>query len=353
MRRRPRRRASSPGEGGSGAAGGTAEGGAERVVIAAHPAGRPLIRLSQAALSTITGMSSPPGGSQVVLVDGGMSNELEARGHDLSDALWSARLLRDAPQEIAAVHRTYFAAGAAVATTASYQASVDGFVRAGVEPAEARRLLASSVSLAREVRDELADDGYGGGWRRRSAPTVRSWPTARSTAAATGCPTARLRDFHLPRLELLAAAEPDLLAVETIPDADEAAVLVAALDGLGVPAWLSFTVDGDRTRAGQPLGEAFAVAAGVSAVVAVGRQLLCARRRGLRPVAAALHRDRQARRGLSEPRPSWDGRSARGTGPEPTTPVTARAWVDAGATYVGGCCQVGAADITALAAALR
>src|SRR5262245_66668194 len=88
-----------------------------------------------------------------------MSNALEARGHDLSDALWSARLLRDAPDEIAAVHHAYYRAGATVATTASYQASVDGFVAAGVERPQAERLVRSSVTIAREVRDSLADDG--------------------------------------------------------------------------------------------------------------------------------------------------------------------------------------------------
>ena len=99
--------------------------------------------------------SDPP-----IILDGGLSNALEDRGHDLSDALWSARLLQDAPAEIAAVHRAYYEAGAMVATTASYQASVVGFERAGVSRDEAERLIASSVRIAREVRDEL---------RRRSA----------------------------------------------------------------------------------------------------------------------------------------------------------------------------------------
>ena len=58
----------------------------------------------------------------VLVSDGGLATELEARGHDLSDALWSARLLVDAPQEIVAAHVAFFRAGAALATTASYQA---------------------------------------------------------------------------------------------------------------------------------------------------------------------------------------------------------------------------------------
>ena len=53
--------------------------------------------------------------------------------NDLSGPLWTARVLRDAPGEIAAVHRAYFQAGARVATTASYQASVAGFVGQGLD----------------------------------------------------------------------------------------------------------------------------------------------------------------------------------------------------------------------------
>ena len=74
-----------------------------------------------------------------VVLDGGMSNALEDRGHDLSDALWTARLLRDDGDEIAAVHRAYFEAGARVATTASYQASVPGFGARGVDATRRRR----------------------------------------------------------------------------------------------------------------------------------------------------------------------------------------------------------------------
>ena len=48
----------------------------------------------------------------VLITDGGLATELEARGHDLSDDLWSARLLVDAPEEIVAVHCAFFRAGA-------------------------------------------------------------------------------------------------------------------------------------------------------------------------------------------------------------------------------------------------
>ena len=84
-----------------------------------------------------TGLPGLPGGfpvapGEVVLLDGGVATELEARGHDLSDDLWSARVLQTDPAEIEAVHAAFFAAGARVAITASYQASLEGFERVGI-----------------------------------------------------------------------------------------------------------------------------------------------------------------------------------------------------------------------------
>src|SRR5215203_5308645 len=102
----------------------------------------------------ITGMPSLAEAlaTRPVVLDGGLSTELEARGSDVSSALWSARLLRDDPAAIVAAHRAFAEAGAQVATTASYQATVEGFGAAGVEADEARRLIASSVALARRGR---------------------------------------------------------------------------------------------------------------------------------------------------------------------------------------------------------
>ena len=85
-----------------------------------------------------------------------------------------------------------------------------------------------------------------------------------------GLTVGELEGWHRPRLEVLAAAAADVLALETIPDAAEAEALVGAVGGLAVPAWLSYWVAGERTRAGQPLAEAFAVAAEAPQIMAVG-----------------------------------------------------------------------------------
>ncbi len=164
---------------------------------------------------------------RVVILDGGMSNALEDRGHDLSDDLWTARLLRDDPAEIVAVHRAYFEAGADVATTASYQASMPGLIRAGLSDEAAAGLIRSSVHRAREAAEAVAAST---GRELLVAASVGPYGAALADGSEYrgryGVSAATLRNFHAPRLELLASAAPDLLAVETIPDLDEAEILV-------------------------------------------------------------------------------------------------------------------------------
>jgi homocysteine S-methyltransferase len=286
-----------------------------------------------------------------VILDGGLSNALAARGHDLSDELWTARLLRDAPGEVAAVHRTYYAAGAEVATTASYQASVPGFERAGLSRTEAEALVRRSVTLAREVRDELAGDGH----RRLVAASVGPYGAVLADGSEYrgryGVGAAALRDFHLPRLELLASAGPDLFAVETVPDLEEAEVLVPLLDEIGLPAWLSYSCAGLLTRAGQPLADAFAVVAPSTAVVATG--VNCCAPDDVRP-ALEVARAVTGKPGVAYPNSGqgWDSGTHTWSGATSYDVALAPGWVAAGAAYVGGCCQVGPDDIAALARTL-
>src|SRR5437016_7182850 len=90
--------------------------------------------------------------SGVVILDGGLATELERRGADLRDPLWSAKLLLDDPALIRQVHRDYLEAGADVISSASYQASFDGLARRGLDQRGAAALMRSSVRLACEAR---------------------------------------------------------------------------------------------------------------------------------------------------------------------------------------------------------
>jgi homocysteine S-methyltransferase len=287
----------------------------------------------------------------VTVLDGGMSNALEDRGHDLSDSLWTARLLRDAPEEIAAVHRTYFEAGARVATTASYQASVAGFAAQGMSRAEAEQLIRRSVSIARDVRDSLVGDGVPRSVAASVGPYGAVLADGSEYRGRYGLAASALRDFHLPRIELLASAGPDFLAVETVPDLDEAAVIVEILAELSLPAWLSFSVAGTSTRAGQPLADAFALAGSAPSVFAVG--VNCCAPDDVAP-AVSLAVEVTGKPAVAYPNSGegWDAVARTWAGGASYDVALAAGWAAAGASYVGGCCRVGPETIAALAVAV-
>ena len=168
-----------------------------------------------------------------VLLDGAMATELEARGCDLADSLWSAKVLMENPQLIYDVHLDYFRAGAQVAITASYQATPDGFAARGLNEAQARSLIAKSVELAKQARDSY----------RAENPAAKGLQIAGSVGPygaylADGSEyrgdyqrSAQVfQDFHRPRVEALLEAGVDLLACETLPSFAEIRALAQLLD---------------------------------------------------------------------------------------------------------------------------
>ena len=285
-----------------------------------------------------------------LVLDGGLSTELKTTRTRRDLPLWSARLLRDDPVAMVATHAAFAAAGAQVATTASYQATVEGSRMSGRPRDEARRLIAWSVALAREEPGRRLG-------RRLGGPTARCSPTARSTPAPTSRPLdlAALRECHRPRMELLAEAGADLLACEAVPAAAKAEALIAEADALGVPIWLSLTtvVDGDgvvRTRRGEPADEVLAMAA-VDAVIAVG--VNCAVPAGIGPTVAAAAVAGKPIVVYPNSGEGWDAVGRRWTGSPGISTDDVPTWVDAGARLIGGCCRVRPEHIAAIAAAVR
>ena len=302
----------------------------------------------------------------VVPIDGGLSNELERAGHDLSGDLWSAHLLSEEPEAIRAVHTGYFKAGARVAITASYQASFEGFASHGIDSDDAAALMARSVTVARESVQLCGLDGqawvaasigpYGailpGGQEYTGAYAAPSW-TGRSQG---GLSVDELRAFHRRRIETLLKASPDLLAIETIPAAAEAEALLIEVGQFGVPAWLSLTTltaqDGSvRTRLGEDAGEIFAMAAEVDEVLAVG--INCT---DPAMVAAAV---RVAAHASGKPvvvypnsGQTWSAQERSWHGSPRFSADQVSEWVRSGARLVGGCCGVGRTEITQIVAAL-
>jgi homocysteine S-methyltransferase len=294
----------------------------------------------------------------VTILDGGLATELEARGHDISDRLWSARLLVDHPAAIEDVHLAYYRAGAQVATTASYQATIPGFEAAGLDRDAALAAIRRSVEVARRARDRereaagVADD------ERLVAGSVGPYGAMLADGSEYRGDydpgEVALRDLHAPRIEALLEAGADLLAIETIPTMREAGVLVELVASSGARAWLSYQCrDGVTTAAGEPIGEAVALATDVPGIVAVG--VNCTAPRYV-PALLAAARTATTKPLIAYPNDgeAWDARDRRWVVAHRDgrfEPAAVASWVGLGATWLGGCCGTGPSDIAALAAA--
>ncbi|MBT2471370.1 homocysteine S-methyltransferase [Streptomyces sp. ISL-66] len=285
-----------------------------------------------------------PGGT-TVLLDGGLSNQLAAQGCDLSGGLWTGLVLTERPDQVAAAHAAYARAGAEVLITASYQVGYAAFARHGYGPARTTELLRRSVRLA----DRAARDADHEVWVAASVgPYGAVLADGSEYRGRYGLSVRELAAFHRPRVEALLAEGPDVLALETVPDAIEAQALLTVLAETGARAWLSYTVADGRTRAGQPLAEALALAAGSPQVIAVG--VNCCDPVEVLPaleVAAGV----TGKPLLAYPNDGsvWDAVTR--TWRAPAVPVAwpTAAWYRAGARLVGGCCRIGPDRIAALA----
>ena len=189
----------------------------------------------------------------VAIVDGALATELERRGCDLNDALWSAKVLMEQPELIRQVHLDYFYAGADLAITASYQATVEGFARRGLKRNDALDLMKKSVQIAQSARDEFWADENNRQNRIRPLIAASVGPYGAFLADGSeyrgdyGLTEQELIEFHRPRVEALIASGADLLACETIPCLIEAQALVKLLGEFpNTFAWFCFSAKDDE-----------------------------------------------------------------------------------------------------------
>jgi homocysteine S-methyltransferase len=286
--------------------------------------------------------------NSIVVLDGGLATELERRGADLSDPLWSARLLVDNPNLIRKVHESYFAAGADVATTASYQASLEGFARRGLPPDESLRLIRLSVELADQARRNTGGEGLVAG---SVGPYGAMLADGSEYRGAYGVSLETLAGFHAPRLQALVEAGADLLAIETCPSTVEALVVLEVLQHWpGVRAWVSFTCrDEERVSEGQRIEEAVAAVARSPQVVAVG--VNCVPPRLVEGLLGRMHAVTDLPLVVyPNAGETWDAvaRVWKGS-PEAFDPARdVPRWIELGARWIGGCCRTTPATITAI-----
>lgn len=297
-----------------------------------------------------------------LILDGGLATELEARGADLDDRLWSARLLIENPDLIRDVHRDYYAAGADVAITASYQASFPGLARRGLSRKQASDLMTTSVRLANEARDAFWSDPVNRAGRLRPLVAASIGPYGAHLHDGSEyrgdyrIGRAELTTFHRERMAVLADAGADLLACETIPSRIEAEVLLELLEEFpGVPAWISFSCrDEAHISDGASFADCVAMANASSRVVAVGLNCTSPRyAEALVRAAVAVAEKPVLVYPNSGERYEVDGNRWLAGDCVDDFVASARRWHAAGARLVGGCCRTGPREIEGIARALR
>ena len=301
------------------------------------------------------------GSDGVLVLDGGLATELESRGFDLDHPLWSARLLRAAPEAIAAVHRSYLDAGADVISTASYQATFDGFAREGLSRAEAAALLQRSVDVAIAAREAFSSalPALASRPRRLVAASVGPYGAFLANGAeytgAYDLDESGLASFHRERLRLLARSGADLLACETLPSLAEARALAGLLDELsGVPAWMSFSCrDDEHISDGTPFSECIRELEWHPRIVALG--VNCTAPQHVEPLLrAAVAITAKPLVAYPNSGELYDAvkRTWRGGAWTENWGTSGLRWRAAGARIIGGCCRTGPSHIRALRAAL-
>ncbi|GAB4496647.1 MAG: homocysteine S-methyltransferase [Anaerolineales bacterium] len=285
---------------------------------------------------------------KVAIIDGAMATELEARGCDLNDDLWSARILMEQPELIRAVHLDYFNNGADIAITASYQATVEGFAKRGLSREQALDLIKKSVRLAQEARDEF--------WAKEENRIGRAFPLIAGSVGPYGAYLAdgseyrgdynlsedELIAFHRPRIEALIASGADLLACETIPCGIEAQALIRLLAEFpNTFAWFTFTAkDGEHISNGERIADIAAFLDTQPQTVAIG--INC---------TSPLHIPsliREIKKSANKPiivypnsgeyysavTNTWHGETS-----SDKFGLQSKEWYKNGATLIGGCCR--------------
>lgn len=310
-----------------------------------------------------------------LIIDGALATELEKRGCDLRDELWSAKILIADPEVIRQVHLDYFLAGANIAITASYQASEKGLAQyRGLSSSESEQLIRRSVELAKSACDEVQGQVTASQKGEHNVHHPRPLLVAGSVGpygayladgseytGAYSVSQKQFKDFHRLRMKTLVESGCDLLACETIPSHAEVEALcdLVVSEFAEAGAWISVTIDdsGLRMADGTPLENFAATVSRCPQILAVG--VNCVSRKKVTPALRILRQAaRVGMRLLAYPNSgeTYDAKDGTWSGDrndERDWSDYVQEWRDAGAMLIGGCCRTSPDDIRMIADAME
>ena len=289
-----------------------------------------------------------------LLIDGGLSNELERQGCNLNQKLWSAKILESNPEAIILAHLNYLEAGAGCIITSSYQATIPGFMAIGYDMNAAGSLILKSVQLAEEARSRFMSLNP-----QAPRPLIAASIGPYGAYLADGSEYRgdylisdhELADFHKPRIGLLNYSAADILACETIPSFREAKVLSEILKTTEKPAWISFSCkDGKHISDGTPIQDCAAYFVNHPNVFAIG--INCTSPVFISELIQAVKSNAGNKKIIVYPNAGAIYNADTKTWSEISVPdsceVMAKEWIALGADIIGGCCGVGPQQIKAM-----
>ena len=282
-----------------------------------------------------------------LILDGGLSNVLEGFGCDLNHRLWSAKLLIDQPELIIRAHLTYLKAGANCISSAGYQASIEGFIKTGLSPLEAEKLILRSVELAEEARDIYLRNNN---TEKKIYIAASMGPYGAILADGSeyrghyAISEKALKDFHAKRIELLATSNADFFAFETIPSLPEVKVLSEVLTLFTKPSWISFSCKDElHLNDGNKISEAAKLLANNANVFAIG--VNCTSPKYISAIIDILKQSVPEKKIIVYPNSGEvyhvQSKSWLGVSDPFSFEKMAHEWREKGADIIGGCCRIG------------
>jgi homocysteine S-methyltransferase len=289
-----------------------------------------------------------------LLLDGGLSNELERQGCDLNQKLWSAKMLESNPEAIILAHLAYLEAGAHCIITSSYQATLPGFMAMGYDLTAASALILKSVQVAEEARRR-----FGFLHPNQAKPLIAASIGPYGAYLANGSEyrgdysisDQGLRDFHEPRINLLDGSMADMLACETIPSFQEASVLSTILKNKNKSAWISFSCkDGKHISDGTPIEKCAALFAHHPGVIAIG--VNCTSPEYISGLIQSIKSKSGEKKIVVYPNSGAvyhaESKTWTGLSDSATCELMVKEWMNLGADIIGGCCGIGPEQIKAM-----
>ena len=272
-------------------------------------------------------------GPTVLMLDGGLSTALEAQGLIIDGPMWTGELLLSNPDSVTTAHRSFVDSGADIIITGSYQLSFEGGRRTGWADDDVERALRNSTAAARlAVNDDTLVAASIG-------PFGAHLNDGSEFRGNYGVTASVIREYHDRRLDILLDTEPDLLALETMPDLAEVGILLDLIESKSVdmPFWVSFTVaEAGAISGGGTFAEACAVVENSANAMAVG--INCSPLSVITPTLSGVDTDLPFVVYPNAGR-TWDAESMSWAGtPEFATHANVKEWVSAGARIIGGCC---------------